>query len=67
LEQFLACLRIARVCQRQLGFNFYQFMSFLEILKLIHFGLCNQYQIPKFKPFGNWDDLIDQLKLESTQ
>jgi len=47
--------------------QFYQFMSFLEILKLIHFGLCNQYQIPKFKRFGNWDDLIDQLKLESTQ
>ena len=48
--------------------QFYQFnMSFLEILKLIHFGLCSQYQIPKFKWFGNWDDLIDQLKLESTQ
>jgi len=54
VEQFSACLGVARVCQRQLDFlscitQFYQFMSFLEILKLIHFGLCNQYQIPKFR------------------
>ena len=29
--------------------QFYQFMSFIEIYNLSHFGFCNLYQIPKFK------------------
>ena len=36
----------------------YQFMSFSEIQNLSHFSLCNQYHIPKFKCFGNWEPLL---------